>query len=228
MLEIYGDTHIGQVREDNQDRFHIGTGWAVVADGMGGHQGGALASGLAVSEITAVIDGGGTFQQAVDRANEQVYNKALSDPAYAGMGTTVVLCGIQGATATFVHVGDSRAYVVDGQGIRQVTRDHSVVQQLIDSGTITPEQARFHPQKNLITRAVGTEKRVMAECSVVKLEAGACVVLCSDGLNTCVEDGEIERLVRQYPPREAVGRLIDAANGNGGRDNITVVLMKRS
>ena len=166
-MRIYGNTHKGMVRNSNQDNFYIDNEreWCLVADGMGGHKGGETASALAVSVIKNYLsqNSGDTediLRTAIVKANNEVFEHSLKVPELDGMGTTVVLLKMENNIAYIAHVGDSRAYYINGESILQLTKDHSVIQKLLDSGTITKLQAENHPQKNLITRAVGTDKYV--------------------------------------------------------------------
>lgn len=228
-MNFYGGTDRGLVRPTNQDSYYIDADglWAVVADGMGGHNGGETASSMAVEIICSVMESGGEMKTAVENANRQIFEKSLSEPKLAGMGTTVVLCRIDnGKTASFSHVGDSRAYLLNDGVLKQITKDHSIVQQLIESGTITKEQAKYHPQRNLITRAVGTEKDINIDFNRVNLTPGDVILICSDGLCAYVDESKISEIIRTTDGDETVGKLIEAANESGGKDNVTVVLIR--
>lgn len=227
-MKMYGATDIGLVRETNQDNFYIDTEgkWAVIADGMGGHNGGETASAMAVEEIKKSMAQGVGLKESIVNANAMVYKKAADSPELMGMGTTVVLCEVLGGRVNIAHVGDSRAYLYKDHKLKQITTDHSIVQQLIDSGTITSEQARFHPQRNLITRAVGTEKNILVDYNTLDFGENDCILICSDGLSSYVDEKDILDILKNTKSREAVDKLIDAANEGGGKDNITVVLIK--
>ncbi len=228
-MNFYGGTDRGLVRPTNQDSYYVDADglWAVVADGMGGHNGGEMASSMAVEIIRGVMESGGEMKTAVENANRQIFEKSLSEPKLAGMGTTVVLCRIDnGKTASFSHVGDSRAYLLNYGVLKQITKDHSIVQQLIESGTITKDQAKYHPQRNLITRAVGTEKDINIDFNRVNLAPGDVILICSDGLCAYVDESKISEIIRTTDGDETVGKLIEAANENGGKDNVTVVLIR--
>lgn len=227
-MKMYGATDIGLVRATNQDNFYIDKDakWAVVADGMGGHNGGETASSMAVEEIKKSMQQGVGLKESVNNANAVVYKAAVETPGLMGMGTTVVLCEIVGSTANIVHVGDSRAYIYSNGELKQVTKDHSIVQQLIDSGTITEEQAKYHPQRNLITRAVGTEKYVLADGVSVDVSSGDYILICSDGLSSYVDESEITDILANTKLNGVVSKLIEAANNSGGKDNVTVVVIK--
>lgn len=226
-MKMYGATDIGLVRATNQDNFYIDTPgkWTVVADGMGGHNGGETASAVAVDEIKKVMSAKDGIKKAITVANTVVYRMATENKELAGMGTTAVLCKVDKGKANIAHVGDSRAYIYSGGKLTQITKDHSIVQQLIDSGTITPEQAIYHPQRNLITRAVGTEKNILVDFNTVDFKDGDCILLCSDGLSSYVMDKDIENILANNSGSNAVDKLIEAAINSGGKDNITVVLI---
>lgn len=227
-MKMYGATNIGLVRATNQDNFYIDTAgkWAVVADGMGGHNGGETASTMAVEEIKKSMSQGVGLKESVSNANTLVYKKSIDNPELMGMGTTVVLCEVLGGRVNIAHVGDSRAYLYRGHKLKQITKDHSIVQQLIDSGTITQEQARFHPQRNLITRAVGTEKNILVDYNTLEFGEKDCILICSDGLSSYVDESDILDILENTKSSEAADKLIAAANQSGGKDNITVVLIK--
>lgn len=227
-MKMYGATDKGLVRATNQDNFYIDTAgkWAVVADGMGGHNGGETASTMAVEEIKKSMSQGVGLKESVINANAVVYRKALAEDEFSGMGTTIVLCEVVGELANIAHVGDSRAYLYKDHKLKQITKDHSIVQQLIDCGTITEEQAKYHPQRNLITRAVGTERNTLVDCNTVDFAKDDCILICSDGLSSYVDEDEILHILEDNKTKDAVEKLIEAANEKGGKDNITVVLIK--
>lgn len=231
-MKIYGITDKGMVRKSNQDCFYISEqgSWCVIADGMGGHNGGETASTMAVRIIGDVMaqpndDAEDALRTAIVAANNAVYKKSTEKSELDGMGTTVVLLKMDGNIAYIGHVGDSRAYYINGEKIIQLTKDHSIVQKLIDSGTITQNQAKNHPQKNLITRAVGTERFVEIDVNRVICTAGDYILLCTDGLSSMVDDKDIFKIIMENPDA-AVKNLVDAANSAGGRDNVTAVLIK--
>ena len=227
-MKIYGATDIGLVRPTNQDCYYIDSeqNWAVVADGMGGHSGGETASTMSVEIIKQNMEKSGDPITAIEEANRIVFQKSVDEPQLSGMGTTIVLCKLDGNKAQIAHVGDSRAYVVRDKGMEQITTDHSIVQQLIDSGTITKEQSKYHPQRNLITRAVGTEKGVAVDVNTVSVNENDFILLCSDGLCSYVEENEIFDIIKNNAADKAVGILVEAANNAGGKDNVTAVLIK--
>ena len=236
----YGLSDKGRYRSENQDMFQTketGQGiLAVVCDGMGGAAAGRLASEMAVSrfisyvslEISApdamMIDD--TLRLAAGAANREIYHYALNNEECAGMGTTLVGGLFRSDEATLVNVGDSRGYRIARDGIFQLTKDHSLVQRMVDSGQLTPSQARRHPRRNIITRAVGSEAFVTSDVFVVPVRQGDIFLLCSDGLTNAVEEPEIHRLVLSSDgPESACRALVDAALANNARDNITVVVI---
>ena len=153
-------------------------------------------------------------------------DRGIFDDNLKGMGTTIVAALVKNKEACIAHVGDSRAYIIHSDCIEQITKDHSIVQQLIDSGTITEEQAKYHPQRNLITRAVGTEKYVLADGVSVDVSSGDYILICSDGLSSYVDESEITDILANTKLNEVVSKLIEAANNSGGKDNVTVVVIK--
>lgn len=238
-MQIYSKMDIGKLRRSNQDAFHAeilpdGTALAVVCDGMGGANAGNVASENAASAISDFIRRSwreklkpdmmlALLQSAIRSANIIVYDMAKDDLTLEGMGTTVVSALIKDDYAVIAHVGDSRAYIVKDKEIRQLTRDHSVVQSLIESGKLTPEEARVHPRKNVITRALGTEEDIIADGCDVALESGDTLMLCTDGLTNFVENEDILKTFGENDIKDVADVLATAANKNGGGDNITVV-----
>jgi serine/threonine protein phosphatase PrpC len=203
----------------------------LVADGMGGHQAGEVASrqAIAVSTERYYADGSRdvatSLLRALRAANRAIYEQAQSDPSKAGMGTTLVAAAIVADKVYVANVGDSRAYVLGEQGIAQVTDDHSWVSEQVRAGLLAPDQARGHPQRNLVTRALGTRPTVEIDVFEGSIAPGDVVLLCSDGLTNLLEDEEIAAILREQPAREAAQSLVEAANGRGGTDNITVVVV---
>ncbi|MBE6728211.1 MAG: serine/threonine-protein phosphatase, partial [Ruminococcaceae bacterium] len=159
---------------------------------------------------------------AINSANIEIYDMSLNDEGLSGMGTTVVVAVVREKSCVIAHVGDSRAYLVN-DGINQLTRDHSVVQMLIESGKLTPEEARVHPRKNIITRALGAQEDVMADCCELELQSGETLLICTDGLTNFVENEEILDIFRNNDISRVVDVLVARANHNGGGDNITAV-----
>lgn len=240
-MKAFGLTDIGSVRESNQDCFAVSVDgaapvWAVVCDGMGGANGGYYASSTVSAEFAHSMDVSfeGLKQkqienimcEAVISANNIVYKTACEQPDLSGMGTTLVAALVMGDAAHFVHVGDSRAYVVGDGKISRITDDHSVVWQLVTLGQITEQEARVHPEKNMITRAVGVKEGVDPEVNFCKLRKNDSVLLCTDGLTNLVDDDEILEIVENNISEDAVEKLISLAISRGGTDNITAVVIK--
>ena len=239
-MNVIGKTHIGLVRENNQDALEYGSlgttaQYAVVCDGMGGANGGNIASKIAVEVIGSRIrdgfspdHGGASVERLLDSAmataNSGVYERAQQQPELSGMGTTVVAAIVAEGVAYISHVGDSRLYLLRDDALIPVTRDHSVVQELIESGQITEEEARSHPRKNYITRALGVVAEESGEYDELNLRSGDRLLLCTDGLTNEVRTDDIARLMT-LPLEDAVEALVRAALDDGGADNITVVLM---
>ena len=239
-MKLAAITDIGSCRQENQDNYCAqqmadGSGWGIVCDGMGGVQGGRVAARIATDtmlryfqkELPALHYGEEKqfIQHGFDITNRAVYDKATSDPEMLGMGTTGVCVYIKGKMAHVVHAGDSRAYLFHAGAMRQITRDHSMVQQLVDSGQITREQALAHPQKNLITRALGVSATIVPEYNRCEVVPGDVVLLCTDGLTNMVPDEEICLLLQETAFFDAPDILVDHAIKAGGQDNITVMLM---
>ncbi len=242
-----GLTDVGRKRDHNEDSFLIDEEMQlyVVADGMGGHAGGGTASRIAVETIdkrlremraalqtppaSASLQDSPvpeTIRSAVEQACLAIFAKAQEDPELAGMGTTVISLLLDEAHAFFAHVGDSRAYLVRGELIQQISEDHSLVNEQIKAGMITPEEARHSRYRNIITRSVGFEEEVQVDVMGLLAEAGDIFILCSDGLANMLEDQEILEIVRASALEEIPTRLIDLANERGGDDNITVIAVR--
>ncbi|EEU96868.1 serine/threonine phosphatase stp [Faecalibacterium duncaniae] len=239
-MKLAGKTDVGRVRQENQDDYRAGelpggAVWALVCDGMGGAKGGREASQGACNVIEQVFQEqyaqcgagqeGAFLKKALISANRYVFNKAAHEESLAGMGTTAVCALVRGGEATLCHAGDSRAYLCRDGKLTQLTHDHSYVQELVDCGTITEEEAEHHPQKNIITRALGVDYRLEPEVTSVQLQAKDLLLLCSDGLTNMVPVEQMEQLLAQGPFYDLPDRLVDAANENGGSDNITALLL---
>lgn len=241
-MQIFSKTDRGRVRTDNQDAYFAGkitddSVFAVVCDGMGGANAGNVASELAVRHISEYVirsyrdgmdmtDTEKTLKNAIVSANISLYDKAVNNAELAGMGTTAVAAFVKDGTAVIAHVGDSRIYLVNGE-IKQLTRDHSVVQSLIESGKITPEDAKVHPRKNVITRALGAEEDVAVDSDCLNLSNGDTLLLCSDGLTNFLDDKDILTVFQNNDISAVAERLVEEANENGGGDNITVVTVTK-
>jgi protein phosphatase len=199
-----------------------------VADGMGGHQAGEVASATAVEALRASVASGNPINEAIRQANLAVLEKALDDPALDGMGTTItaLVAPAFGDTILIGHVGDSRAYLLRDQELSRLTADHSLVEELVREGRLTPEQAEVHPQRAIITRALGVDEEIDVDVYTVKARPSDRIVLCSDGLTTMVRDRDVERLARAgHDPGRTADEMVEAANEAGGEDNITVVVI---
>ena len=240
-MRIVSKTDVGKVRRTNQDAYCTGelpggVAWAVVCDGMGGANGGNIASATAVKVISERIsssyrDGMSStsilamLDSAINAANISVYDMSQEDALLAGMGTTVVACVLVGGVAYIAHAGDSRAYRFNSEELYQVTRDHSYVQQLVEEGTITSEQAKTYPHRNVITRALGVNDRVLVEHNEVVLGEKDAVMLCTDGLTGTLEEEDMLDIFKKHSFYEYPDRLVKLANKRGGTDNITVVIL---
>jgi len=242
-LEFFHAVDTGRARSNNEDSVAIdeANALAVLADGMGGYNAGEVASNMATSFIKSEFgrwlqEAGGRASDAeirramdicVDNANRAIFNAANANPQYAGMGTTLVVAVFREGQLRLGHVGDSRAYRWrDGQ-FTQITRDHSLLQEQIDAGLITPEQAVFSANKNLVTRAVGVEDTVLLETHLHEVLPGDMYLMCSDGLSDMLEDSTIAQLLQAHDALPSIGQgLIAAANEAGGKDNIALVLVR--
>lgn len=244
-IEIASLSDIGQVRQKNEDaagRFEprnkkeqTEKGFLfVVADGMGGHRGGEIASKLAVDTIVqGYYDGEGTDSVALlcksfERANQLIHDKATTEIDLFGMGTTCTAMVIKRGEAYFAHVGDSRAYVLRNSRLKQITQDHSLVGEMVRSGMLSNEDAQNHPKRNVITRSLGTHEQLVTDCpsSPYRLVDGDTFLLCSDGLTSLVVDSDMRNILDSSPPVDACQQLVDLANERGGKDNITVQIIK--
>lgn len=243
-LEFAARTDPGLVREQNEDAVAVSAahGLAILADGMGGYSAGEVASGIATSVIRASIEtrlrqrnwrrlpADGAMQQllasAVELAHSAILATAQRQPEYAGMGTTLVTALFRHDQVTIAHVGDSRAYRIRAGRIQQLTHDHSLLQEEIDAGLISPEQARFASHKNLVTRAVGIELPLEVEIHQHPIAAGDLYLLCSDGLSDMVPEQEIAELAQAGDLEQAAAALVQSANQHGGHDNISVILAR--
>ena len=222
-------TDVGLVRSNNEDAFLVDDqrGLFAVADGMGGHRGGEVASHTAIEALRAAVANGTPLHDAITRANTAVLTRAAAEEELTGMGTTMTAAVAVGGHQLLVgHVGDSRAYLLHDGTLRRATEDHSLVEEMVREGRLTPEQAESHPQRAIVTRALGVDENVDVDLYTLDIEAGDRVVLCSDGLTTMVRERDIERLARTEPdPQRLAEALVAAANRAGGDDNITVVVI---
>lgn len=243
-MKVSVRSDVGLVRQTNQDSYRhevFGsdewTGGSVrlfaVADGMGGYRAGEVASRLALETVTEeigrAVDTGepleAALEEAMTAANRRVVKRGLTDPECAGMGTTVTVAVVSAGLLHVGHVGDSRAYIVRGGRLDQITRDHSLVAELVRNGDLTEAEAQMHPQRNILTQAFGSDLRVKADASARPLQDGDLIMLCTDGLTAAVPQAEIEQvLAKAGSLDEATARLVALANERGGFDNVTVLL----
>lgn len=241
-MKIVGGTHVGMVRARNEDTFRYGTledgtSWAIVCDGMGGVHGGQFASTIAADMVADKIKKCYTpsmpvsslenlLLSAVTTANVIVFDRGDVDYNLKGMGTTIVASIAKDNEACIAHVGDSRAYITDGKEIRQITKDHSLVQEMYDSGKITAEEFENHPQKNIITRAMGVAENVEIDFNYICINEDEALILCSDGLSGLVKENRLLEIYNNTDFEHLADEYIKEANKCGGKDNITVVVMK--
>jgi protein phosphatase len=248
-FEFASHTHPGMVRAHNEDSLGVvpELGLAILADGMGGYNAGEVASGIAVSLLqtelrqllektdpsephpkTGELAGVSILREHILRANTSVFHAAQSQPQYAGMGTTLVVALFCDNRVVVAHIGDSRLYRLRGEVLEQITKDHSLLQEQLESGMISKEEARVSQHKNLVTRALGIDARVEPEIHSYDVKRDDVYLLCSDGLNDMVPDEEIRLslMTLQSDLKLAAAQLVQAANDNGGRDNVSVILVK--
>ena len=241
-MNIFGATDTGTVRSSNQDAFKntvldADTVLSVVCDGMGGAKAGNIASSIAVNTITDYIVKSYTPQMnshttenllraAISSANIEIYSAALENSDYSGMGTTAVAAIVRNDKAFIAHVGDSRAYLVDDSGLVQITRDHSMVQNLVEEGQLTAAEAEIHPRKNVITRAVGVLEEVQADFNEIDM-VGKILLICSDGLTAALQPEEIKNITLNNNISDVPEKLIYSANKNGSNDNVTVTVVSK-
>lgn len=244
-MNIFGLTDIGVMRKDNQDSYAIrelsdGTVVAVVCDGMGGAQAGSVASAIAVETFCADLEAAAKdgipkdaqtrremLAHACKNANERVFDRSLSALEYEGMGTTLVAAMVLPDEVHIVNIGDSRCYLITKEVIRQITLDHSLVQVLVERGEITPEQARVHPKKNLITRALGVDDQVLSDPYRIPRDEGSWLMLCSDGLSNVLSDETLHaEIAAAEDAEECARKLLSMTLEMGAPDNVTIVLVK--
>ena len=239
-MKSFSMTDTGRVRNNNQDfvlceENAVGCfpNLFIVADGMGGHNAGDMASRLCVAKVQEQIritdkkTPVGVFEEAVKTANDSIRQCASETPEFAGMGTTMVAATVLDDVAYVVNIGDSRLYRMS-EDLRQITVDHSLVEEMVQSGEIRKDEMRTHPNKNIITRALGTDETVRPDCFEIHVRQGDVLLLCSDGLTNMLEDSEMEEILRENKnDLEQAGRtLVERANEAGGKDNISVILVR--
>ena len=242
-FEFYSQTDTGRVRTNNEDTVALdeSCALAVLADGMGGYAAGEVASGMACEFIKAELGrwlseaaanaSDGDVRRAmdicVDNANRAIFSAANSNPTFGGMGTTLVVAVFRSGRLLMGHIGDSRGYRFRAGALQQVTKDHSLLQEQIDAGMLTPEQAQFAANKNLVTRALGVEDMALLETHQHEIQSGDIYLMCSDGLSDMLRDPQIAHVMAQHDSLPEMGAaLVAAANEAGGRDNIAVVLVR--
>ncbi len=239
-----GRCDLGRVRSQNEDSIYISENpdtvfeYYIVADGMGGHNAGEIASRYAIKLFNEYMDSHSNavdsgdvldvFVDALAYSNSRIYEMAQRDPACKGMGTTFSAAAVFDNRLYCVHIGDSRIYIYDKKGFRQITKDHSFVMEMVRLGKMTLEEARVHPKRNMITKAVGIEKAMPADTVIQPLDEDSIVLLCSDGLSSMVNDKEIEKILKKRIRLDKkADMLVELANKNGGYDNISVILADR-
>lgn len=239
-MRVYCETNKGLMRENNEDsliveesdRYNL----YAVADGMGGHKAGEVASSIAIDTIRDYFKKSSDKEnfkapsfiiESIDAANRRIREEALNKDECSGMGTTITMAVVDLSLniAYIANVGDSRAYIVKNDEIIQITEDHTYVNELLKDGKITSEEAKHHPKRNVITRAVGSEEYVQADIFEIELFDNDVILLCTDGLTTHLSDEKILSIIKEYGCSESVQRLIKLANDNGGTDNITIIIV---
>src|SRR3984893_14095244 len=242
-LDVAQLTDVGRKREHNEDNMAyvipkdpqvmaMKGALFIVADGMGGHAAGEVASEIAVDTVSNAYymddneDVATPLLQAIKRANTAIYQRAAENMLRSGMGTTCVAAVLRGNMSYIANVGDSRAYLVRGNQVRQITQDHSWVAEQVRAGLLSEDQARTHAQRNVITRCLGTQPDVEVDVFLEPLQENDCLVLCTDGLSGLISDEEVMRIVDHSVPQESVYHLVERANENGGPDNITAIVVR--
>ncbi len=225
-----GISKTGLVRQRNEDRFYAQGPLLIVADGMGGYTGGEYASTMVVDTIVEVVDKATeisteVLENAILKANRMVYEKSQSYKELEGMGTTAVVAYVQEDTLYWAHVGDSRLYLYGQEGLHRMTKDHSMVQQLVEAGTITEDEVIHHPKRNMLTRAIGVYETVEVDTGVVEVHQNDRILLCSDGLSGYIEESKIEQVLsEENNESRALEDLVHLVYDAGARDNVTIVL----
>ena len=239
-MEYYGATDKGKVRDNNEDYFHMQDDLFITADGMGGHKAGEVASRLSVEIFLRSFNGHAGKKLILDNrsikkrlldsarsANNEVFKQSIANNEYYGMGTTFTACFLNADTAHIVHIGDSRAYLCRNNTLKLLTSDHNFVGEMFRRGEITYEETFDHPQRNYLTNVLGVADNIIPDYISLKMLDEDMLLLCTDGLNSMLRDEQILRLLKKFPePETAVDRLIGYANKKGGKDNITVIIIK--
>lgn len=241
-MKFFSVTDVGMKRTVNQDYVYCSENEIgklpnlfIVADGMGGHKAGDFASKFCVESVTSYVlnckelTSISILEGAIQYANSQLRDKALNDSELEGMGTTFVAATIRDNRMIVVNVGDSRLYHLNQEEIKQVTKDHSLVELMVENGELDPSEAKFHPNKNVITRAIGSNATVSADFFEIDLDEGDIILLCSDGLSNMLDDIEIYQIVKNMSPdlEGAANELVRRANENGGKDNIAIIIIEQ-
>jgi protein phosphatase len=227
-IRVGAKSDIGRSRERNEDSFLVREPMYAVADGMGGHRGGNVASAMALETLQEVADSRQLTElvEKVKQANARVLERGEADSSLQGMGTTLTAVVADGAKAYLVHIGDSRAYLLRDGELQQLTKDHTLVQRMVDEGRLTKEEAEHHPQRNMITRALGADPDAEPDPMTLDLHHGDRLLLCTDGLTGMVDTDRIQEILEtEADPQAACDRLVEAANASGGEDNITVIVL---
>jgi protein phosphatase len=226
-VSVGAATDIGQVREGNEDSYLIVEPLYAVADGMGGHRGGEVASSLALETVQGLFERReGSLAEQVAQANRAVFDRSQKDRKVSGMGTTLTAAQVDGNRVHLVHVGDSRAYLLRGGELRRITEDHTLVHRMVMEGEISEEEAETHPQRSILTRALGVDRNIQVDEGDLEVTPGDRLLLCTDGLTGMVPEGQIrEILVETVDPQEAADKLVGGANRAGGIDNITAMIL---
>ena len=227
-MKVVWKTDVGRVRTSNQDYVLRGESLFGIADGMGGHRGGNVASALACDTLVSSLRNRKPSEKALEfgirEANRAVFERAEKDETLQGMGTTLTVIWHDGGRVILGHVGDSRAYLYRGGRLRQMTSDHSLVWEMMKQGSITMEEARNHPYRNMITRAVGTDPVVVPDISTVDFLEGDVWLICSDGLTEYLTDTRLRRILTHCPAEEAAETMMSEALEAGGKDNISLLI----
>lgn len=241
-MKFFSVTDVGMKRTVNQDYVYCSENEIgklpnlfIVADGMGGHKAGDFASKFCVESVTSYVANCkeltsiSILEGAIQYANSQLREKALNDSELEGMGTTFVAATIRDNRMIVANVGDSRLYHLNQQEMKQVTKDHSLVELMVENGELDPSEAKFHPNKNVITRAIGSNATVSADFFEIDLDEGDIILLCSDGLSNMLDDVEIYQIIKQMSPdlEGAANELVRRANENGGKDNIAIIIIEQ-
>ena len=221
-------TDVGCVRDHNEDSLVVAPPLFVVADGMGGHAAGEVASEIAVNVLAELAPkdlDGAALEHAVEEANHEIIRAARDGRGREGMGTTLTACMLENERLIIAQVGDSRAYLLHHGKLQQLTRDHSLMADMIEAGQLTPEEARHHPQRSVITRALGSDPNTRPDMYEINVETGDRLLVCSDGLSSMIEDEQIEAVMRRVPdPQRCASQLVNEAIAAGGHDNVTVIV----